>query len=61
MLRRKNAFADLQPTPANHFKLCFYLAALNAIQQVSRAIGSWESALAQFPFLGSPHRTTTAG
>ena len=52
MPRRTNAFADLPPTPANHFKLCFYLAVLNTIQQVSHALGSWESALQQFPFLG---------
>ncbi|HLK69162.1 MAG TPA: AAA family ATPase [Bryobacteraceae bacterium] len=46
-----NAFADLAPTPANHFKLCFYLAVLNAIEQVSRSLGSWQTAVTQFPFL----------
>src|SRR5664279_2902498 len=51
MKGRTRPFADLQPTPANHFRLCFYLAVLNAMQQASRSIGSWESALAQFPFL----------
>jgi len=47
----KNPFTDLQPTPANHFRLCFYLAVLNAIHQVSRSLGSWEAAVARFPFL----------
>jgi hypothetical protein len=48
---RKNPFADLRPTPANHFKLCFYLAVLNVIRQVSNSLGSFEAAFAQFPFL----------
>lgn len=51
MQGRTNPFADLRPTPANHFKLCFFLAVLNAIQQVSRSMGSFGSAFAQFPFL----------
>jgi hypothetical protein len=46
-----NPFADLRPTPANHFKLCFYRAVLNAIQQVGRSMGSFDTAFAQFPFL----------
>jgi hypothetical protein len=44
-------FGDLQQNPANHFKLCFYLAVLHAIQRLSRGAGSWEKAAAQFPFL----------
>ena len=51
MKGRENPFADLRPTPANHFKLCFYRAVLNAIQQVARSLGSFEAAFAQFPFL----------
>lgn len=51
MQGRANPFADLRPTPANHFKLCFYLAVLNAIQQVSRSVGSFEKTFSQFPFL----------
>ncbi len=46
-----NIFADLRPTPANHFKLCFYGSVLHAIQQVARALGSLEAAFSQFPFL----------
>ena len=46
-----NPFADLRPTPANHFKLCFYRAVLNAIQQVGRSLGSFDVAFSQFPFL----------
>ncbi|HZE79593.1 MAG TPA: ATP-binding protein [Candidatus Polarisedimenticolia bacterium] len=51
MKGREKPFADLRPTPANHFKLCFYRAVLNAIQQVARSLGSFEAAFAQFPFL----------
>jgi hypothetical protein len=46
-----NPFSDLRPTPANHFKLCFYRAVLNAIQQVGRSLGSFDAAFSQFPFL----------
>jgi ATPase family protein associated with various cellular activities (AAA) len=46
-----NPFADLRPAPANHFKLCFYRAVLNAIQQVGRSLGSFDAAFSQFPFL----------
>src|SRR5262249_30484741 len=46
-----NPFADLRATPANHFKLCFYRAVLNAIQQVGRSLGSFDAAFSQFPFL----------
>ena len=51
MKGRPNPFADLRPTPANHFKLCFYRAVLNAIQQVARSLGSFDAAFSQFPFL----------
>lgn len=51
MRERPNPFADLRPTPANHFKLCFYRAVLNAIQQVARCLGSFDAAFSQFPFL----------
>src|SRR5262245_26683167 len=46
-----NPFADLRPTPANHFKLCFYRAVLNAVQSVGRSLGSFDAAFSQFPFL----------
>ncbi|HEX4603292.1 MAG TPA: ATP-binding protein [Candidatus Angelobacter sp.] len=51
MQGRANPFSDLRPTPANHFKLCFYRAVLNAIQQVGRSLGSFDAAFSQFPFL----------
>ena len=51
MQGRPNPFSDLRPTPANHFKLCFYRAVLNAIQQVGRSLGSLDAAFSQFPFL----------
>ena len=51
MKGRPNPFSDLRPTPANHFKLCFYRAVLHAIQQVARSLGSFEAAFKQFPFL----------
>src|SRR5436305_5063016 len=44
-------FADLPPTPAEHFKLYFYAAVLHLIEQVSQSFGSREAAFEQFPFL----------
>src|SRR6266480_3734717 len=44
-------FAELAPTPGVHFNLCFYAAVLHVIEQVSRALGSFETAFEQFPFL----------
>ncbi len=46
-----NVFKDLQQTPAEHFRLCFYAAVLNVIHQVSQTCGSSEAAFEQFPFL----------
>ncbi len=46
-----NPFADLPPTPAEHFKLYFYAAVLHLIEQVSQSFGSREAAFEQFPFL----------
>lgn len=46
-----NPFQDLQHTPAEHFRLCFYAAVLNVIHHVSQICGSIEAALEQFPFL----------
>lgn len=46
-----NVFADLPPTPAEHFKLYFYAAVLHLIEQVSQSFGSREAAFEQFPFL----------
>jgi hypothetical protein len=49
--RRKGTFADIARTPAEHFKLYFYAAALRAIKRCVEAFGSREAAFAQFPFL----------
>ncbi|HET6980073.1 MAG TPA: ATP-binding protein [Pyrinomonadaceae bacterium] len=46
-----NPFKDLEHTPAEHFRLCFYAAALNLIHHVSQICGSTEAAFEQFPFL----------
>ena len=45
-------FADLPPTPAAHFGLCFYAAILRLLEHTARACGSREAAIAHFPFLG---------
>jgi len=44
-------FADLPRTPAAHFKLYFYGAVVQIIEQVCRVSTSQEEALASFPFL----------
>src|SRR5215510_7315972 len=44
-------FHDLQQTPGEHFRLCFYAAVLNLIHHVSQICGSSEAAFEQFPFL----------
>jgi ATPase family associated with various cellular activities (AAA) len=46
-----NVFADLPPTPAEHFKLYFYAAVLHVIVQASQSLGSRETAFEHFPFL----------
>jgi hypothetical protein len=48
---RKHPFADLPPTPAEHFKLYFYAAVLHVMAHASQAFGSSEATFAQFPFL----------
>src|SRR5947209_15723918 len=44
-------FADLAPTPTEHFKLYFYAAVLHVIEQASHSFGSREAAFEHFPFL----------
>jgi len=44
-------FPDLPPTPAAHFKLCFYGAVLHAIERACFFYESQETALKKFPFL----------
>jgi hypothetical protein len=48
---RTNPFADLPPTPVEHFKLYFYAAVLRLIAKVVQSVGSFESAFERFPFL----------
>lgn len=44
-------FANLPHTAAEHFRLCFYAAVLRVIENVAIALGSFETAFEQFPFL----------
>lgn len=48
---RKNLFDGLPPTPAEHFKLCFYGAVLSLFHHVVQVYGSSEAAFKEFPFL----------
>jgi hypothetical protein len=48
---RKNLFDDVQPTPAEHFKLFFYGAVLSLFHHVVQVFGSSEAAFKEFPFL----------
>jgi hypothetical protein len=48
---RASSFADLRPTPTEHFKLYFYAAVLRVIKQCFEIFGSREIAFEQFPFL----------
>jgi len=44
-------FAEVQPSPAEHFKLYFYAAVLRVIGEIAILMGSQETAFKQFPFL----------
>ncbi len=46
-----NLFANLQPTPTEHFRMFFYAAVLNLLRQVTKGFDSQEELFAQFPFL----------
>jgi hypothetical protein len=46
-------FAHLPRTPAEHFKLYFYAAVLDVLDQVTRLFKSSEEALKEFPFLAA--------
>ncbi|HEY6190253.1 MAG TPA: ATP-binding protein [Pyrinomonadaceae bacterium] len=48
---RADLFAQLAPSPAEHFKLCFYAAVLRVIKQCFETLGSRAAAFEQFPFL----------
>lgn len=44
-------FAEFEPTPQSHFKLCFYGSVLTLVERVLRSVGSFEEAFERFPFL----------
>jgi hypothetical protein len=44
-------FADFPPGPESHFRICYFGAALGLIESAAAAIGSFEEAAKQFPFL----------
>src|SRR5262245_4474794 len=48
---RHQPFADLPPTPAEHFKLAFFAAISHVLKRVIASFESPDTALAQFPFL----------
>ncbi len=50
-----NPFAELPPTPTEHFRLYFFAAVLHVLEQVSISLGSREAAVEQFPFLAGYH------
>lgn len=49
-------FADLAPSPENHFRLHFYGAVLAVIEKLCTVLGSFELAIQQFPFLAGYHQ-----
>jgi len=49
----KNPFSDLEGSPAEHFRLCFYGAVLRLIAHLARSLGSFEEVFKHFPFLGA--------
>ena len=44
-------FAEFDPTPPSHFRICFYGAVLNLIERVLQSFGSFEEVFEKFPFL----------
>ena len=44
-------FAEVQPSPVEHFKLYFYAAVLHVVGEIAAMLGSQETAFKQFPFL----------
>ena len=44
-------FAEVQPSPVEHFKLYFYAAVLHVVGEIAAMLGSHETAFKQFPFL----------
>lgn len=53
---RNHPFADLTPGPEEHFKLYFYAAVLQVVEQAWLACGSAQAAVQAFPFLAGYHR-----
>lgn len=50
---QNDPFTDLQKSPREHFKLCFYGAVLHLIGELTRSLGSFEEVFKQFPFLAA--------
>src|SRR5215831_2858128 len=50
-MQPQNLFDDLEPTPAEHFKLFFYGAVLSLFHHVVQVFGSSDAAFREFPFL----------
>lgn len=48
-------FANVPPTPTEHFKLYFFAAVLRVLRRVVEGAGSFERAFEQFPFLVGYH------
>jgi len=44
-------FAGMQPTPGDHFKLCYYAAVIRLTDRVGQTLGSRAAAYEMFPFL----------
>jgi hypothetical protein len=44
-------FAAMQPTPSDHFKLCYYAAVMRLSERVGQTLGSRTAAYDMFPFL----------
>ncbi|MDX6576012.1 MAG: hypothetical protein QOE96_1965 [Blastocatellia bacterium] len=52
-------FAEVLPSPVEHFKLYFYAAVLRVIGEVTTLLGSLETAFKQFPFLSGYYQEFT--
>ncbi|MDX6529952.1 MAG: hypothetical protein QOH41_2242 [Blastocatellia bacterium] len=52
-------FAEVRPSPVEHFKLYFYAAVLQVIGEIATLLGSLETAFKQFPFLSGYYQEFT--
>jgi hypothetical protein len=53
--RSASLFPDLTPSPAEHFRICFFGSVLKLMGGVTASFGSLEKAIEQFPFLVGYH------